>query len=85
LKVLNVNDVRQIGIHTAEPLLRDPSCFEVEIAIKKLKTHTHTHIYISPGIEQILAELIQAGGNTLCSAIHKLVNSLWKKEDMPQQ
>jgi hypothetical protein len=52
-----VNDVRQIEIHTAEPLLSDPR-LEVEIAIAKLKT------YKSPGSKKISAELIQAGGET---------------------
>jgi len=28
------------------------------------------------GPDQIWAELIQAGGNTLCSEIHKLINSI---------
>jgi hypothetical protein len=37
-----------------EPLLPDPSCFEVEIAIAKLKR------YKSPGSDQIPAELIHA-------------------------
>jgi hypothetical protein len=40
----------------------------VEIAIAKLKK------YKSPGSDQILAELIQAGGEILLSAIHKLTN-----------
>jgi hypothetical protein len=35
--VHRVSDVRQIEIHTAEPLVLDPSPFEVEIAIAKLK------------------------------------------------
>jgi hypothetical protein len=39
--------------------------------------------YISPGTEQILAELIQAGGNTLYSEIHNL-NSISNNEDFPQ-
>jgi hypothetical protein len=33
LNVHRVSDVRQIEIHTAEPLVPDPSPFEVEIAI----------------------------------------------------
>jgi hypothetical protein len=61
-----VSDVRQIGIRTAEPLVPYPSPFETEIAIAKLKR------YISPGSDEILAELIQAGGEILCSEIHKL-------------
>jgi hypothetical protein len=55
LNVHRVIDVRQIEIHTAEPLVPDTSPFEVEIAITKLKR------YKSPGSDKILAELIQAG------------------------
>jgi hypothetical protein len=41
--------------------------------------------YKSPGIDQIPAELIQAGGNTLLSEIHKLINCIWNKEELPEQ
>jgi hypothetical protein len=37
--VHNVCDVRQIEIHTDEPLIPNPSCFIVEIAIAMLKKH----------------------------------------------
>jgi hypothetical protein len=50
-----VNNGRQAQIHTAEPLVPEPSAFEVELAIEKLKSHK------SPGIDQIPAELIKAG------------------------
>jgi hypothetical protein len=46
--------------HTAELLVPKPSTFEVEWAIKKLKSHK------SPGIDQIPAELIKEGGRTIC-------------------
>jgi len=52
LNVHGVNDVRQTEIHTAEPLVPEPSAFEFELAIEKLKSHK------SPGIDQIPAELI---------------------------
>jgi hypothetical protein len=45
----------------------EPSLDEVEIAIGKLKS------YRSLGTDQILAELIKAGGEMLCSEIHKLI------------
>jgi hypothetical protein len=45
----NVSDVRQIEVHTAEPLVLGPSCLEVELAIAKLKN------YKSPGSDQIPA------------------------------
>jgi hypothetical protein len=76
LNVHGVNDVRQTEIHTAEPLVPEPSSSEVEIAIEKMKK------YKSPGIDQIPAELIQAVGNTLRSNIHKLINCIWNKEEL---
>jgi hypothetical protein len=79
LNVHRVSDVRQIEIHTFELLVPDPSSFEVEIATTKLEW------YKSPGSDQILAELIQAGGETLWSEIHKLMNSTWNKEELPDQ
>ena len=50
-----VKDVRQAEIHSAEPLVHDPSASEVELSIDKLKSHK------SPGIDQIPAELIKVG------------------------
>jgi hypothetical protein len=38
--------------------------------------------YKSPGSDKIPAELIQAGGEILCSKIHKLINSIWNKEEL---
>jgi hypothetical protein len=38
--VHNYSDVRQIEVHTAEPLVPGPSCLEVEIATAKLKKYT---------------------------------------------
>jgi hypothetical protein len=79
LNVRSVSDVKQIEVHTAEPLVPGPSPLEVEIAVAKLKK------YKSPGSDQILAELIQAGDKMLLSVIHKLVNSVWNKEEFPDQ
>jgi sorting nexin-29 len=79
LNVHGVSDVRQTEIHSAEPLVPERCSFEVENAIGKSKK------YKSPGIDQILAELIQAGGNTLCSEIQKLINFIWNEEELPEQ
>jgi hypothetical protein len=75
----NVSDVRQIEIHTAEPLVSDTSHLEVDISIANLKKCK------SPGSDQILAELIEAGGETLVSVIHKLIKTTWNKEGLPDQ
>jgi hypothetical protein len=79
LNVHNVSDVRQIGVHTAEPLVPDRSRLEVEIATAKLKK------YKSPGSDQIPAEIIQEGGEILLSVNHKLINSVWNKEELADQ
>jgi hypothetical protein len=41
--------------------------------------------YKSPGSDQIPAELIQAGGEMLLSATHKLINPIWNKEALLNQ
>jgi hypothetical protein len=41
--------------------------------------------YKSPGTDQIMAELLQAGGGTLVSAIHKHITSIWNMEELPDQ
>jgi hypothetical protein len=38
-----------------------------------------------PGIDQIAAELIQTGGETLCFEIHHLNSSIWNTEDFSEQ
>jgi hypothetical protein len=63
LNVYNVSDVGLIGVHMAEPLVPGPSSPDVEIAIVKLKKYT------LPCSDEIPAELIQAGGEILQSAI----------------
>jgi hypothetical protein len=47
-----------------EPLVPEPKAFVAEIATEKLETYT------SPGIDQIPAELIQAGDRAVHSEIH---------------
>jgi hypothetical protein len=79
LNVHGVNDVAQVGILTAKPLVTEPSAFEVELAKEKLKSHK------SPGFDEIPAELIKAGGVTFRCAIHKLIIFIWNKEELPEE
>jgi hypothetical protein len=79
LNVHNISDVSKIEVQTAEPLVPGPSRLEVEIAIatsKKCK---------SPGSDQIPAELIQPGRETLLPAIHEVINYIWNKEELPNE
>jgi len=57
----------------------ESSAFEVEMFIEKLKKPK------SPGIDQILAELIKVGGRTIRCEIHKLIISIWNKEELPEE
>ncbi|PNF42182.1 hypothetical protein B7P43_G07312, partial [Cryptotermes secundus] len=75
LNVHRVSAIRQTEIHTAEPLVPDPSPFEVESAIAKLKR------YKWPGSDQIREKLSQAGGETLESESHKFIDSFLNREE----
>jgi hypothetical protein len=78
LNVRGAAGVRQTEIYTVEPFVPEPSASEVEVTIGKLKR------YNSPGVDQITAELIKAGWETLHSEIHKLIKLVWNKE-LPHQ
>jgi hypothetical protein len=52
LNIHRISDVRQMDIHTAEPLVPDPSPFDLHIAIAELKN------YKSPGSDKITVELL---------------------------
>jgi len=46
LNVHGVNDVRHTEVHTAEPLVPEPSAFDVELAIEKLKKGKNDQVLI---------------------------------------
>ena len=77
LYVLEVSHVKQTEIHTAELLVPEPSAFEM--ATEKLKRHR------SPVIDQNPAEMIKVGGRTIRFEIHKLINFIWNKVDLPEE
>jgi len=79
LNVYGVIDVRQTEMHTAKPLVPEASASEVELAIEKLKSHK------SPGIDQLQGELIKTRGKAICCEIHKLIISIWNKEELPEE
>jgi hypothetical protein len=69
----------QTEMQTAEPHVPQPSASGAEAAIGKLNS------YKSPDADQITAEMIQAGGETLRAGIHKLIKLIWNKEELPHQ
>jgi hypothetical protein len=52
----------------------EPIAFEFETVIETWKD-------TSPGTGQNTAELIKAGGRTICCENHKLVCSIWNKKE----
>jgi hypothetical protein len=74
-----VGGVRKTEIQRAQPLVPEPSASEAEVAIRKLKR------YKLQGSDQIPAELIQAGVETLHSEIHKLIMLIRNKGELPHQ
>ena len=65
--------------YSREPLVPEPSAFEVEMSMEKIKRPK------SPGIDQIPAKLFESGSRTIHSEIHKLVNSVSNKEELPEE
>ena len=78
LNAHGVNHVRQAELHTARPIMPQPSAFEFEMTIEKLERHK------SPGTDKIPAELFKAGGWTVCSEAHKIISSFSNKEELPE-
>jgi hypothetical protein len=64
-------------INIAETLIPDRSLLDVDISIVKLERHK------SSVIDYISENLIQAEFKTLRYEIHKLVSSVWYKEELP--
>jgi hypothetical protein len=57
----------------------EPSDFEFAMATEKIKRHK------SPCIDPIPADLTKAGSRTIRTEIHKLVNSVWNMEGLPEE
>ena len=74
-----VNNDNQTEVHTAEPLVPEPSVFEFELAIEELKHHK------SSGSDQIPSEMLKAGGRTIHYEIHKHIISICNKEELPEE
>jgi hypothetical protein len=70
---IRINDVRQTEIHTAKPLIPEPSLLRLRLLLESWKG-------MWPGTDQFLVELIQAGGSIFCSDIYRSINSIGNKE-----
>jgi hypothetical protein len=77
LNVQGAGGVMQTEMLAAELFVLDHSASDVEVAVGKLKGMNLL------AVDQIPAELIQTGGETLCSEIHKIVKLVWNNEELP--
>jgi len=74
LNVHGFNDVRHTETHTAEPLMSEPSAFQIELATEKLKSHRST------GTAKIPARLKQGVEKFALSTINLLILiGIWRK------
>ena len=73
---LLINDDNKTEIHTAQPLVPEPSILEFELAIDELCQKS--------GIDQIPSELIKTGGRTIYYQIYKLI-SIWNKDELSEE
>jgi len=55
------------------------TAFDIELAVETLKKTQITCI------DHIPKYFIKAGGRTIRSEIHKLINSIWNKEETPKE
>jgi hypothetical protein len=62
--------LRQIEVYTTEPVVPGPVVLRLKLLLQSWKSISRQ-------------ELIQAGGEILLSAIHKLINSVWNTEEFP--
>ena len=79
MNVHGLKGVRHTEIHTAESLVTETNAFEFKLAIEKLRSHK------CPSIDKIQTQLIKAGGRAIRIEIHKLIISIWYKEELPEQ
>jgi hypothetical protein len=56
----------------------EPCVLDFERTVEEFKR------YKSRGIVQTPAELTHSGGKTVCPEIHKLLNYVWNKKELPQ-
>jgi hypothetical protein len=77
--VHGTSDVRQTKIHTEEQSVPQPSAFEIEMTIEKLKRHNHQLLKKSQ------QKWLRQGGRTIRSEIHTLINSIWNKDELSEE
>jgi hypothetical protein len=75
------NDVRQTEMLMAEPLVSEPSAFEVEMAVEKLKKTTHHQVLIK--FQQNCLQ--QEVGKFIMRSINLVIDCIWNKEELPEQ
>ena len=74
-----INDARQTEINTAEPLVSEPTAFEFELAVEELSRQE------SLGRDEIPKELFKAVSRKFRYEIHKLIISIWNKEEFSEE
>jgi hypothetical protein len=67
------------NIQAAKPLVPESSVVELEMPIENTKRHRLT------GIDLMPEKMIKAQDRKIRSEIHTLINSIWNKEEFPEE
>jgi hypothetical protein len=58
LNIHRINDITNTELHTAKPIVHEPSAFEVELAIEKLKSDKSRQCSLRRGVGQFVLRSI---------------------------
>jgi len=78
LNVHRVNDVRQTNTHSRTTSAWTDCLWVWDDYWKPKKSQ-------SPGMDQIPTYLLKLVGRSICSEMHKLINSIWNQEELPEE
>ena len=82
--ILNTVLVENVGTNYKEIVLNNdevnpPSYLDIELIVNQLRNNK------SPGNDRIIAEFIKNGGIQLKKRLHKLICTIWEKEEIPEE